>query len=238
MIERMKLAMTAFFAALAIFLASHSIPAVPRVRSGLVRAIGERTYLIIYGTISIDLLGWLIAAAQRAPYLPLWSPALWQYWIPLSVMPVALFLLIGGITCPNPLSVGFRARCFDGARPGIVGITRHPILWGFALWAGSHMVPNGDVVSVVMFGGFAVFALAAIPMIDRRKQRQMGEQAWTTLAKRTTALPFAGLIEPGHPWLWPSHRLAMTLALTLVTYGFALELHAWLFGPDPTIAFS
>ena len=230
-------AMTAFLAALAIFLASHSIPAVPRVRSALVRALGERTYLILYGTVSIVLLGWLIVAARQAPYLPLWSPALWQYWIPLSVMPAALFLLTGGIICPNPLSVGFRARRFDGAEPGIVGITRHPILWGFALWAGSHMVPNGDVVSVVMFGGFAAFAIASIPMIDRRKRRQLGRQAWTALAKRTTALPFAGLTEPEHAWRWPNRTLALTAALSFVAYGFVLELHAWLFGPDPMIAF-
>ncbi len=223
-----------FFAALAIFLASHSIPARPGVRSALVGVLGERLYLAIYGLTSVALLAWLILAAQRAPYIPLWIPDARQYWVPILVMPAALFLLIGGVLAPNPLSVGFRANRFDPAKAGVVGVTRHPILWGFALWAASHVVPNGDLVSVTMFGGFALFALLAMPMIDKRKRRAMGI-GWSNLARRTSIVPFGAMLRGTVSWNRPAHTLAATIAITAASYLVLLLAHAALFGPDPTI---
>lgn len=226
--------MAEFLAALVIFLASHSIPARPRVRTALVGFLGERLYLTLYGLGSLALLAWLILAARRAPYVPLWSPDLLQYWAPILAMPVALFLFIGGAIAPNPLSVSFRSGHFDPMRPGIVGITRHPILWGFVLWASSHLVPNGDLVSVVMFGGFTAFALMAMPMIDRRKQRQRG-MAWAGLSRRTSILPFGALMKGDGDWGWPARSLISTALLTAISYAGLLLLHGPLFGPDPTV---
>lgn len=227
--------MTSFVAILLLFLASHSIPARPRLRARLVAALGERLYLTLYALTSIVLLACLIGAAQRSPYIPLWPPSLTQYWAPILLMPLALFLLIGGVLVPNPFSVGFRGERFDPAKPGIVGITRHPLLWGFALWGLSHMVPNGDLVSIVMFSGFALFAIGAMPMLDRRKKRQLGSK-WTELTRNAPAIPFAAVGKRKMVWAWPRGLLLLTICMTALSYAALLQVHAQLFGPDPTIA--
>ena len=180
--------MTEFLAALALFLLSHAIPARPSLRQRLVATVGERTYQILYSLLSLVLLAWLISAATRAPYVPLWDLTLEQYWVPVVAMLPAFILFAGGAISPNPLSISFSRRRFDPERAGIVAVTRHPLLWGFALWAFAHVVPNGDLVSLIMFGGFGLFALAGMALADRRKRRQMGSD-WGDLARRTPSSP-------------------------------------------------
>jgi len=228
--------MTQFVFALFFFLVSHAVPARPTVREWLRRLLGSRTYLLLYSLVSILLLGWLIRSAAQAPFIPLWTLTLGQYWVPILIMPIAFFLLIAGAVSPNPLSISFSPRGFDADRPGIVGVTRHPILWAFALWSFSHVVPNGDLVSLIMFGGFGLFALSAIRAIDRRKARALGAR-WTDLASRTSAWPFAALLADRASWRWPKGLLSISLGVAIGSYCAMLWLHPILFGPDPKIAF-
>lgn len=58
---------------------------------------------------------------------------------------------------------------------------RHPMLIGFALWAVSHLLVNGDVESFVLFGGLLVWALAEIVIINK------SEPEWTAPAKGSIA---------------------------------------------------
>lgn len=227
--------MMEFFAALALFLVSHVVPSRPALRQRLARALGERTYQLLYSILSLVLLAWLISAATRAPYVPLWDLTIGQYWVPIVVMLPAFILFAGGAITPNPLSISFSRRPFDPGRAGIVTVTRHPVLWAFALWAFAHVFPNGDLVSLIMFGGFGLFALAGMAMIDRRKKRQMGAE-WETLARRTSALPFAPAAGRRLPWDW--RGLVAAVALGLLLYMALLHLHPMLFGPDPRAAFA
>ena len=216
--------MTEFFLALSLFLLSHSIPARPAVRERLAGALGERTYVLLYSALSLGLLAWLISAAMRAPVVPLWPLEPWQYYVPILLMLPAFILFAGGALSANPLSISFR-RGFDPARPGFVAVTRHPILWGFALWSFAHVVPNGDLVPAIMFGGFGLFSLAGMALVDRRKRRQMGEE-WQRLAARFPVVPFTGQ-RPA-----PGALLIPVLAGTFL-YLALLHLHPLLFGPDP-----
>jgi uncharacterized membrane protein len=78
---------------------------------------GERVYLAGYSVVSLGLLYWLITAARRAPYLPLWGYRPWQAWVPNLVMPIVLAVAEVGIA--NPISFGGRLDTrFDPARPG------------------------------------------------------------------------------------------------------------------------
>lgn len=58
---------------------------------------------------------------------------------------------------------------------------RHPMLTGFAIWAGAHLLVNGDVPSFILFGGLLVWALAEIVVINR------AEPGWTAPAKGAIA---------------------------------------------------
>ena len=223
--------MVEFFAALALFLLSHAIPARPALRQRLAAMLGERTYQLLYSILSLALLVWLISAAARAPYVPLWDLTTGQYWVPIIAMLAAFILFAGGAIVPNPLSISFSRRRFDPERAGIVTVTRHPVLWGFAIWAFAHVVPNGDLVSLIMFGGFGLFALAGMALIDRRKKRQLGAE-WETLARRTSVIPFAPSPARRLPWDW--RGLAIAVLVGALLYVALLHLHPLLFGPDPT----
>lgn len=219
------------------FLISHSLPARPSVRMKLVQVLGYRPYLMAYSLLSIALLVWLLSAASRAPYIELWPADPRLYFAPVVLMALAFFLLVAGCLCPNPLSVSFAKGRFEPHRPAIVGITRHPILWAFALWALSHVIPNGDLVSLMMFGGFGLFALLAMPIIDRRKQRELG-QGWVRLARHTSILPFAALGIRGASLRWRKGLLAATVLGAVSAYASLMWLHPLLFGPDPKIIFA
>jgi uncharacterized membrane protein len=179
-----------------LFVASHSLPVRPSLRRRLVDALGEAGYLALYSLVSLLALGWLIAVAGRAPYVEVWAFAPWQLWIPNLAMPVVCLLVAFGVATPNPLSFGGRAyQEFDPNKPGIAGITRHPLLWALGLWSASHLLPNGDLAHVLLFGGFAVFALLGMVAIDSRFKRALGKAEWERLARRTSLVPFAALAD-------------------------------------------
>lgn len=185
----------AFAAAFAVFLASHAVPARPPVRRALVARLGARGYLAAYVAVSLFALGWLIVAAGRAPVVILWFQQPWMLWVPNLAMPAACLLIAFGVVAPNPLSFGGRgAERFDPDRPGIVGLARHPLLWALALWSGAHVVPNGDLAHVLLFGLFAGFSLAGMPMLDRRLRRRFGPAEWRRLAARSSTLPLAAAL--------------------------------------------
>lgn len=209
--------MTEFFAALLVFLASHSIPARPAIRGRAVALVGERTYLILYSLLSLALLAWLISAAMRAPVVPLWDASIGAYHLALALMLPACWLLVGGLANPNPLSVSLSRRRFDPARPGLAGLLRHPVMWGFALWALVHLVANGALVPLILFGGFLLFALAGMRILDRRRKRQFGHH-WAKLRSGRG---------------WTARQLLTTFGGGTLLYAVLLWLHPVLIGPDP-----
>ena len=219
--------------AFAVFMASHAFPARPALRSRLVAMLGERFYLTVYITLSLVMLAWLIAAAGRAPHVSLWPVAPWQSWIPTVAMPLVCLLAGFGAGAVNPLSFGGQnPEAFNPDAPGIAGLTRHPLLWALALWAGAHIVPNGDLAHVILFGVFTLFALTGMAAIDRRKRRQLGEAAWARLAQRTSLVPFAALVTGR----WRPSGVGFDfrrLAAALVLYAALLLLHPALIGVSP-----
>jgi uncharacterized membrane protein len=221
-----------FGVAFAIFMLAHRIPTTPGPRAWLTAAVGPRGFTAAYSALSTLLLIWLIAAANTAPFVPLWDAALWQRWLVNLAMPLAILLAAYGIAAPNPLSFGGRASGFDPQHPGIAGVVRHPLLWALALWSTAHLIANGDLAHVLLFGSFAAFSLAGMAMIDRRLQARMGRAAWQDLARNTSTLPLAALISG----LWrPKTAPNPTRGLAaLATYTALYLLHAPVIGVLPT----
>lgn len=183
-----------FSIALGLFLLTHLVPVRPVLRARLTGLFGERAYLIIYSLVSLLLLIWLIDAARRAPTVLLWVAPLWLYWLQLIIMPAACILLVAGLSTPNPFSLGGGKRHFNPECPGIVAVTRHPILWALALWSLIHLTINGDLVKVILFGLFSALALGGMWLLDRKRQRQLGIDNWNRLAARTSILPFGAIV--------------------------------------------
>ena len=228
--------MIEFFAALIVFFTAHVIPAHTGLRDWAQQRLGVRPYLILYSGLSIALLGWVISASLRASYIPLWTPASWSYVIPIALMPFSFMLLSAAIFQPNPLSIAFTKGDFDPGHPGIVAITRHPILWGFGLWAGAHIPPNGDLIRVILFFLLALFAFTGMPLMERRQRQSLGQDNWQALSANTSIVPFAAILAGRASW--PKDRtfhLALVIGLALYAV-FLTMAHGWLFGVAPLAA--
>lgn len=222
--------MTSFLLALAAFLIAHLLPAAPPVRARLVARLGRRGYLACYSLVSLALLAWLVQAALAADDIQLWAPAAWQWWVPIAAMPLAGFLLVAGLIEANPLSVSLRA---GDDLPAIACVTRHPVLWGFLIWAAAHVPPNGRLVPVLLFAAMAALSAAGFVLVDRKARKRLGEKRWQTLAARSPALPFAALLA-GRSRCTGWKPLAVSAAIATAVYAwFLLAGHAWLIGPDP-----
>ncbi|MCB1441644.1 MAG: NnrU family protein [Methyloceanibacter sp.] len=225
--------MAEFLLAISAFIAAHVIPPMPPIRAFLIGRIGRPLYFLAYSLLSLALLAWIVVAARRAPYIALWDPAPWQALVAVALMPLAFWLIVAGLAEPNPLSITLR-RAGPGFVPGpIVTITRHPVLWGFMIWAAAHIPANGDVVSLILFGGMFVLALGAIPTLDRRARRQLGEHSWQALAQITSTVPFAALLRR-KTTLRPDGLFAISTAVAVLAYfWFLLEGHRILIGLSP-----
>ncbi len=222
-----------FAGVFALFAATHYLPARPGLRGACVAHLGERVYLGLYSLISLVLLGWLIVAAGRAPFIALWGYAPWHNWLPNLAMPPALLLAAFGIAAPNPFSFGGRGiKRFDPERPGIAGITRHPLLWAIALWAGAHLVPNGNLAHVALFGFFLAMALAGMTLLDRRARRRMGAARWRDQARHTAFVPFAAAMR-GDLRLGGFDAVPMRLAGFATVYFGLLWSHGPVLGVSP-----
>lgn len=207
-------------AALMAFLASHSLPSLPTVRQRLIQVIGLRAYLVVHSVMGTATLIWLVAASLRAPYLLLWGPYDGTRWVPILVMPLALILLTAGLTWPNPFSLGIGAKGFDPARPGVVAITRHPVLWAAALWAFAHLIANGTLRAILLFGVLGGFSLMGTRIFDRRRGLALD---------KSSNIPFLALMQgrtrlrDWRGWVW-------RILLGLVLYGLLLVLHGPVIG--------
>jgi uncharacterized membrane protein len=216
-----------------VFLLAHMLPVRPAARARLTAVAGERAYLWVYSAVSLGLLYWLIDAAGRAPFVPLWEYRPWQLWVPNVLMPVALVLAVAGVGVANPFSFGGRLEAaFDPARPGVTGFSRHPLLLAITLWAAAHLVPNGDLAHVLLFGLFALMGVVGMLVLDRRRRRQWGPERFAELARNTSLLPAAawldGRARPGRDVL-PPGRLMIAAGGYLVL----LAIHPVLFGVSP-----
>ena len=217
------------FLALVVFVALHSVPAIPALRSRLIGLFGRRPYLIAYSLVSLATLAWVFYAALQIDFIALWDPQPWQAWVTLILTPIGLFFLLAGLMSPNPLSVSIR----NDVQPGAVTcVTRHPILWGFLLWSGSHVLANGDLRSLILFGGLALFSAFGIWISEKRSRRRLGTE-WATASRGTSIIPFAAILAGRARLTVDAPMLVAAIIAALLTLFLLTGGHAMLFGADP-----
>lgn len=218
--------------AMVLFVASHVVPSMPAVRPRLVGVLTEKGFLAAYSIVSIALIVWVVHAYNIAPYVALWDPGTGLRHLSLGVMPLAFILVIGGLTSPNPSAVMQDGERIAAAGPaGMLRITRHPVMWGIALWGVLHLLARGDAASLVFFGGFTVLALGGAWAQDLKKRAQLGA-GWQTYEAVTSFVPFAALIG-GRTRLRFAEIGWWRIAAGLVGYAVVLALHPLIFGVDP-----
>ena len=216
--------MIELLAAVAVFLLTHLLPAVRPLREAAVQFAGERVYIVLFSLLSVAVIIWFGWAYVKAPYIELWPQAPWSRWVPLTAMAVACLLAVIGLTSPNVFSLGAGRARFDAARPGIVALVRHPVIWALVLWSAAHIPPNGDVASLILFGLLTVLGLTGPSTLDRRRRRAMGEAFWVETADRVAKTRWGeAVLQIG---LW---RFAGAGAF----YAALLYAHEWVIGVSP-----
>ena len=203
------------------FCGSHVLLSSTRLRGSLRDQLGERGFLAVYSLTSLAVFAWFVAAYATAPTIVLWPRQRWTALVPVSVMPLATILLVAGYSTRNPTAVGMeRSARADDPAPGILSVTRHPVMWAIGLWALSHLIANGDLSSLLFFGALAALALGGTVLIDRKKQLALGSN-WPRLAQVTSNLPVAALLAGRTKLRWREIgvlRIAAGLLLYAVLY--------------------
>lgn len=223
--------MTSLALAAAAFAAMHLLISGTRVRDALVARLGEKTYRGLFSLASAVVLGWLIWAyvQARAPAL---TPLIDWRWLAAALMLVAFLFIVLGLLTPGPTIVGAERMLAKGVEArGIHRITRHPFLWGIALWGAVHAAWNPDDANLLFFGAFVVVAAVGTFSIDAKRARMFGE-AWQRYATQTSNIPFAAIAQ-GRNRLVVGELGWGKLAAAIAAYvAFAL-LHARFFGLPP-----
>lgn len=114
---------------------------------------------------------------------------------------------------------------------GVLRITRHPLMWGIALWALLHLVANGDLASLIFFGTFLSLAVKGTFDLDRKRLREYKER-WRNYMDATSNIPFQAIFRGRQKLEW--RELGWwRIVLALLFYGGLLHAHARLFGVSP-----
>lgn len=187
--------MTELIVACVAFVGSHFLLSHP-LRSPVVSRLGERGFLGIYSLVAFATLGWMVWAYRGLPEQPaLWpvGDALWA--VGTAVMWLGSVLFVGSLF-GNPAMPEAKTAAVPTPR-GVFAITRHPMMWGFALWALTHIPVYPEPSQIVLAAAIAFLALVGAALQDRKKAA-LQPDFWPEWERRTSYVPFArGLANPG-----------------------------------------
>lgn len=141
-----------------LFLGIHVFGTLRNQRAAAIERFGEDRYKMIYTAISLvgfALIVWGFIQYRAAGMIPVWEP---PHWMRHLAMPLVLFAFI--------------ALASRRAPPGrIRGMLRHPMLVAVKAWALAHLLVNGDLGSMILFGSFLAFAV-----YDRIAVKKRGDE--------------------------------------------------------------
>jgi uncharacterized membrane protein len=215
------------------FFALHRIVSGSPVRDRLVALLGETPFRRVFALASLACLIWLWLGFRSARTSP-WNEVLFTPHAAVAVLQVplqllAVLLIVAGVTTRNPTIAGTGAAVSDRAIVrGVLRISRHPFLWGVALFAVGHMLVAPSVLAWGFFGTLLVLALTGTLSIDAKRHRAFGD-AWKAFATATSNVPFQAIatrrqrLKLGEIGWWRP-----LLAVTL--YGLLVLAHRYLFG--------
>ncbi len=182
-----------------LFVGSHLALSHP-LRPGLAGRLGERGFMIVYSIVAIATFVMIVQAWRgMPPEPPLWvvDDPLWALASLLVLVASILFMgsLIGNPAMPAPNA----AAAAQAAPRGVFAITRHPMMWGFTLWALAHALVMPTPGQIVLSATVAFLALVGSAGQDAKKARLMGD-SWRHWAARTSFVPFARQVAGTTPW--------------------------------------
>ncbi|HUF56205.1 MAG TPA: NnrU family protein [Thermohalobaculum sp.] len=172
---------------LVLWSAAHLVkPMAPAWRRGLAERYGEGPVKGAMAVLILLSLVLMVIGYQRAAFIPVWNPPPWTVHLNNLLMLLAVVLFAG--TAP---------------KSPVRRFTRHPMLNGVKTWAVAHLAVNGDLASIILFGGLLAWGVVAMVAINRRDGK------------------------PPQEYEWSGARWARTLAISLVVFAVIAAVHTW-----------
>jgi uncharacterized membrane protein len=189
-----------------LFVGVHLIPVMPAWRTALVGRFGEGPYKAGFALLTAVGLVAAIWAYRYTPHALLWPS-------PPPVRALTAILMLAAMIC------------FAGAKgtPWFKRVVRHPMLCGIGLLGVAHLLSNGDLAGIVLFGGLALFGFLWQPLTDRRDAK-VEPATFAETACTTSLWPFAR---------WHARNDPVTMRPLIagaIVYVVLILLHPWLFG--------
>jgi len=213
------------------FTAMHLLISGTALRGALVARLGEQAFRGLFSLASAVVLGWLIWAYGKVRVPEPTALAEWR-WLGAVLLFAAFGFIVLGLTTPGPTIVGGEKLLHrENPARGIHRVTRHPFLWGVALWALVHAIYNPQTANLLFFGTFVVVAGAGTFSLDAKRARAYGE-LWQRYAGLTSNIPFAAIAQGRNTLVLPEIGWLRPAIVVAVFAAFAL-LHGRFFGLPP-----
>jgi uncharacterized membrane protein len=139
---------------LVLFLGVHTLPTRRELRGRIIGSLGEGGYKIAYSLVSIlgiVLIAWGFAHYRATGWIDIWNPPKALKHITVALMLPAVILVVAAF---------IRGRIYTALK--------HPMLAGVKLWAAAHLLANGDLGSIILFGSFLGWAVFDRISLKRR----------------------------------------------------------------------
>lgn len=171
-----------------IFFGIHLVPTMGSLRANLISRLSANGYKLMFTAFSFLGLGLMIWAKSKSPHINVWIPFDWGRKVaPLFLLPFVILLF--AYLLPS----------------NIKRFTPHPMLWAFIFWSAGHLLANGDLASIILFGSIGAYSVVAIVSANKRG-----------------AKPLAGIAD------WPNEALVFGLGIS--AYISLVYLHGRFFG--------
>jgi len=182
--------MTLMILGLGLWWASHLFPIyLPGRRAAALERVGEAAYKGFIVLVSLIAVVAMVEGYQQAGFVTVWTPPLWTMHLNNLLMLLAIFLVAA-----------------KHAKSSVKHFVRHPMLVGLKVWALAHLIVNGDLASIVLFGGLLGWAVVAMVGSSAR------DGAWERPPKGS----MAGLVRHG--------------IITVVVFATIVAIHGPLLG--------
>jgi len=151
--------MTLLVLGLCLFIAIHLFPAFQAQRTALIERFGELKYKGLFALASIASFALILIGKGSAPFVEIWQPPQMLAFVTKLLMLPTMILLVAAYIPSN-----FKRKI------------RHPMLMAVKVWALAHLLINGDLASIILFGSFLVFAILAMISANRRAEWKKPEE--------------------------------------------------------------
>lgn len=182
--------MTMLIAGLVLFLGAHTFTTMRDARGAAIARIGEGPYKGLYSlasAVGLVLIVWGFGRYRSGVYVTVWDPPAWLHPITLILM-WASFVALAAAYAPSGK---------------VKGMLRHPMLVGIKAWALAHLLVNGDLGSILLFG--AILTWAVYDRIALKRRGDAGAPASGFTAGDAISLVVGSALYAAmfwlHPWL-------------------------------------